>query len=74
MRKLPEDGASPLADGGLIVVLDPDRAVGERVLDIRLSDGTPLDMEAFYPVVLRIIWRVDPLGFRFSDADALVIP
>ncbi|NLI53795.1 MAG: RNA 2',3'-cyclic phosphodiesterase [Clostridiales bacterium] len=71
MRKLPEDGASPLAVGGLIVVLDPDRAVGERVLDIRLSDGTPLDMEAFYPVVFEDYLASDPLGFRFSDADAL---
>lgn len=71
MRKLPEDGASPLAVGGLNIVLDAARAVGDRVLDIRLADGAPLDMDAFYPVVLEDYLASDPLGFRFSDADAL---
>ena len=71
MRKLPEDGASPLAIGGLVVTIDPDRAAGDRVLDIRLSDGSKLDMDAFYPVVFEDYLASDPLGFRFSDSNAL---
>lgn len=72
MRKLPEDGASPLAIGGLIVSINPDLSAGERVLDIRLPDGAKLDMDALYPVVFEDYLASDPLGFRFSDADALV--
>lgn len=71
MRKLPEDGASPLAVGGLIVTIDPDRAIGERVLNIRLADGKPLDLDAEYPVVLEDYLASDPLGFRFSDGKDL---
>ena len=67
MRTLPEDGASPLAVGGLIVTLDAACALGQRVKDVRFSDGRPLDMEADYPVVLEEYLASDPLGFRFSE-------
>ncbi len=71
MRSLPQDGASPLAVGGLRVWVDPDRPAGERVQDIRLPDGAPLEEDKTYPVVLEDYLASDPLGFRFSDAEEL---
>ncbi len=71
MRTLPEDGASPLAIGGLVVSIDPDRTAGDRVLDIRLPNGSKLDMDTLYPVVFEDYLASDPLGFHFSDANAL---
>lgn len=67
MRTLSRDGASPLAISGLTVTIDPGLPYGERVLDVRLPNGTPLEPDTHYPVVLEDYLAGDPLGFRFSD-------
>lgn len=71
MRTLREDGASPLAVGGLIVTIDPTLPASRRVLRITLEDGTALQAEQTYPVVIEDYLASNPFGFRFPDGNAL---
>lgn len=71
MRTLKEDGASPLAVGGLIVTIDPTQPLLHRVLNIQEEDGSPLRMNEEYSVVMEDYLAANPLGFRFPDGEAL---
>lgn len=71
MRTLAQDGASPLAVGGLTVTMDPAQPYLHRVTDIRLPDGSPLEPEKHYSVVLEDYLASNPFGFRFPDGSAL---
>lgn len=71
MRTLQEDGASPLAVGGLCVTVDPTLPAGKRVLDIRLENGERLQRDAQYSVVIEDYLATNPFGFRFPQAELL---
>lgn len=71
MRTLSEDGASPLAVGGLIVTIDPARPFLKRVLNIQEEDGSPLQANKEYSVVIEDYLATNPFGFRFPDGGAL---
>ena len=71
MRTLKEDGASPLAVGGLIVTIDPARPLLHRVLNIQEEDGSPLRADKEYSVVIEDYLAANPFGFRFPDGEAL---
>ena len=66
MRTLAKDGASPLAVSGVDIRIDPEQPHGKRIVDIHLSDGSPLEDEQRYAVVLDDYLASDPLGFTFS--------
>lgn len=71
MRSLPDDGASPLAIGGLSVTINPNQPVGSRVISICLPDGSSIKDDAIYDIVIEDYLASDPLGLVFSDAEML---
>lgn len=71
MRTLQGDGASPLAVGGLTVTVDPARPLYHRVLRIQEEDGTDLQMDKSYSVVIEDYLASNPFGFRFPEGEAL---
>ncbi len=71
MRTLREDGASPLAVGGLTVTIDPTRPPMQRVLRIQEENGDDLRDDQLYPVVIEDYLASNPFGFRFPEGQAL---
>lgn len=71
MRTLHVDGASPLTVSGLRLIVDPAKPAGLRVTEVCLEDGTPLQPEGQYGVVLEDYLAENPFGFRFPRAERL---
>jgi 2',3'-cyclic-nucleotide 2'-phosphodiesterase/3'-nucleotidase len=57
---------------GLIVNIDADKPFGERVLSITLSDGTPLEMNKMYSVVINDFMYPKGDNFDFTGATDVV--
>lgn len=57
---------------GLIVEYDPSKAAGSRVTSIALADGTPLDMNGTYTVVINDFMYPHGDGYDFSGATNVV--
>jgi len=57
---------------GLIVNIDADKPFGERVLSMTLSDGTPLDMNKMYSVVINDFMYPTGDNFDFTGATDVV--
>jgi 2',3'-cyclic-nucleotide 2'-phosphodiesterase/3'-nucleotidase len=53
---------------GLQVAIDSDKPFGERVLSLSLADGTPIDMEAYYSVVINDFMYPTGDNFDFTNA------
>ncbi|MBS7525485.1 5'-nucleotidase C-terminal domain-containing protein [Fusibacter paucivorans] len=53
---------------GLQVAIDSDKPFGERVLSLSLADGTPIDMDAYYTVVINDFMYPSGDNFDFSNA------
>ncbi|MEW8979036.1 MAG: 5'-nucleotidase C-terminal domain-containing protein [Symbiobacterium sp.] len=64
-RILNNGGYGPLQVSGITYTWDFSKPDGERVLEIKLADGTPLDMDATYKVVVN--------NFMASGGDGLTI-
>lgn len=57
---------------GIMVDYDSDREVGKRVLAIRLADGTPIEMDKYYSVVINDFMYPAGDNFDFSGAKDVV--
>jgi len=57
---------------GLIVNIDADKPFGERVLSIKLEDGSPLEMDKSYSVVINDFMYPSGDNFDFSGATNVV--
>jgi len=68
LRTLEHDGSSPLSIAGVQVYIDPLRPVGERLMDLRCSDGSMFDDEAYYSVIVDDFLYQNAMGFDFSSA------
>lgn len=57
---------------GLKIEINPDKPFGERVVSIALADGTPLDMSAYYSVVVNDFMYPTGDNFDFTGAKNVV--
>ena len=53
---------------GIKVWYDKDAPAGERITSIRLADGTPLDMDKYYTVVVNDFMATGGDGYDFTNA------
>ncbi|WP_278599738.1 LPXTG cell wall anchor domain-containing protein, partial [Clostridium tertium] len=53
---------------GIKVWYDKDAPAGERITSIRLADGTPLDMDKYYTVVVNDFMATGGDGYNFTNA------
>jgi 2',3'-cyclic-nucleotide 2'-phosphodiesterase/3'-nucleotidase len=68
LRTLEHDGSSPLSIAGVQVYVDPLLPVGKRLIDLRCSDGSTFDDEAYYSVIVDDFLHQNAMGFDFTAA------
>jgi 2',3'-cyclic-nucleotide 2'-phosphodiesterase/3'-nucleotidase len=64
---LKQEGASPLAFGGLKVTADYAKPFGQRIETIRLENGQPLDAERYYDIAVDEYIVANEIGYDFSN-------
>jgi len=66
--RTPEEGLpSPIAVGGLIVIIDPEQKIGERIIRIMDKNGKDLKNESSYQVVTENYLITSPFQIPFSQ-------
>lgn len=66
--RTPEEGLpSPIAVGGLTVIIDPEQKIGERIIRIMDKDGKDLKNEYSYQVVTENYLITDPFQIPLSQ-------
>jgi 2',3'-cyclic-nucleotide 2'-phosphodiesterase (5'-nucleotidase family) len=77
------DTVPTVAVAGIVVTYDPTRSVGQRVLEVRFSDGRPVELAGTYTVAVTDLLAAGAAGMHLlaaaatedvgvSDLDALV--